>query len=368
MSYQYYILKDQPIGFWPLNETSGNVAFDRSGSGNNSTYSNRDSLGLPLVSGGSQATLISGSSSIEYFINNDYSGVEKNTPFGTVYNVDNDFSLELWYQPISYTDLEYLFLMYDSENEIGLVANKNNIEFRVKDSIVSYDIKNLNELYHVVATYNGNAINLYVNGAASDFSSVDTSLILNEDLTLITSSENGGSFLFDAPSVYRYSLSESQINSHYLVNVGTLPIHVVGPDQGMLIEVDDSDINTEFKYTYPANKSWSFFANNDIFYDKIKESLYLRYLDSPDPVSAEINDIIYIPDFILETANYSLIEWSGDNGVSVEVSIDGETYYECTSGSPIPLYTKESFSTETNLLIRITLNTPNISKFSPVLE
>ncbi len=38
MSYQLKVIKDYPIGFWPLDESSGSTATDISGCGNNATY------------------------------------------------------------------------------------------------------------------------------------------------------------------------------------------------------------------------------------------------------------------------------------------------------------------------------------------
>ena len=38
MSYQLKVIKDYPIGFWPLDESSGSTASDISGCGNNGTY------------------------------------------------------------------------------------------------------------------------------------------------------------------------------------------------------------------------------------------------------------------------------------------------------------------------------------------
>jgi hypothetical protein len=50
MSYQLKVIKDYPIGFWPLDETSDTTAADSSGCGNNGTYvSSPASNMLPLI-------------------------------------------------------------------------------------------------------------------------------------------------------------------------------------------------------------------------------------------------------------------------------------------------------------------------------
>ena len=63
MSYYLNVIKDSPIGFWKLDESSGTIAADSSGCGNNGTYTGSFSSNImPLVYGGSYATKITSSS------------------------------------------------------------------------------------------------------------------------------------------------------------------------------------------------------------------------------------------------------------------------------------------------------------------
>jgi hypothetical protein len=64
----------------------------------------------------------------------------------------------------------------------------------------------------------------------------------------------------------------------------------------------------------------------------------------------------------------SKVEWNGDNGISVETSLDGVTYTECTNGQAIPDYSQSSFSTDGTLYIKFTLSSSNISKHVPKLK
>ncbi len=51
MSYQLKVIKDYPIGFWPLDESLGTNAADISGCGNNATYVGSPASNiLPLAS------------------------------------------------------------------------------------------------------------------------------------------------------------------------------------------------------------------------------------------------------------------------------------------------------------------------------
>jgi hypothetical protein len=64
MSYQLKVIKDNPVGFWALDETTGTTASDISGCGNSGTYSGGITNGLiPLIPGGLQGSLITNSKS-----------------------------------------------------------------------------------------------------------------------------------------------------------------------------------------------------------------------------------------------------------------------------------------------------------------
>ena len=65
MTYQLKVIKDYPIGFWPLDESSGTTALDISGCGNTGTYvGGLQSNILPLIPGGISGNLINSTKSI----------------------------------------------------------------------------------------------------------------------------------------------------------------------------------------------------------------------------------------------------------------------------------------------------------------
>ena len=47
MSYQLRVIKDNPVGLWPLDESSGSVASDISGCGNNGAYTGVEYITIP---------------------------------------------------------------------------------------------------------------------------------------------------------------------------------------------------------------------------------------------------------------------------------------------------------------------------------
>ena len=66
--------------------------------------------------------------------------------------------------------------------------------------------------------------------------------------------------------------------------------------------------------------------------------------------------------------NSSKIDWDGSNGISVETSIDGITYDQCTNGLSIPGYTINSFNSSRIIYLRITMETSDSSKYIPRLD
>ena len=53
MSYYLSLIKDSPLAFWKMDESSGSIAYDSSGNGNNGTYTGQIlKSGMPIVSGG----------------------------------------------------------------------------------------------------------------------------------------------------------------------------------------------------------------------------------------------------------------------------------------------------------------------------
>jgi hypothetical protein len=59
MSYYLSVIKDSPSGFWKLDESTGSVAYDSSGCGNDGQYFGSIlNTTMPIVCGGQTATKI----------------------------------------------------------------------------------------------------------------------------------------------------------------------------------------------------------------------------------------------------------------------------------------------------------------------
>ena len=368
MTYQLKVIKDYPIGFWPLDESSGTTAADISGCGNNATYTGGITNGLiPLIPGGLQGSLITSTKSISFPIVNDYYGSTTSGGIADLNSLDSDCTFEIWFYPKFTTDNETP-IFADSTNDIGIFYQSGDIIFKFGDYSNRYTLPYISKSHYIVAVYSVNYLLLYVDGVLVNTVAI-TSLpaLSNEGLTLEVGPtlSTSDSFVVDAPAVYRYSLTEAQIKSHYNELETILPVQVAFPDGGRLFEAFDNNISTKYTYSYPANRSWNYFLTDDLFYNSDEQSISILKTDTAGIVSVELNDYITLP--LAASMDSSKIEWYGENGITVEVSLDGTTYSTCTNNAPIPGFTVNDFSTEREIYLKITLDTADSSTTIPKL-
>ena len=370
MSYQLKVIKDYPIGFWPLDESSGTTASDISGCGNNGTYTGSPATNiLPLVPGGVSGTRITNTAYVTFPITKDFYGANVGAGFGTKYTSDNDFTLEVWFNQSIESSNETPILA-DSTNDIGLFWENGDIVFKVSDTeSIRRKVLYSKKAMHIVGLYSVNGIALYIDSAPvaskslTDFKFTNTTISLQSGPTAVS----GDTFIVDAPAVYRYALSQTSIRRHYVDGNITVPaIHVVYPDKGILFSGTDVNIKAQFDYSYPVNKPWANFIDDNTYYDNAKNYITFYPTETTESKTFVINDFVSIPQTIgLIT---SKVEWRNDLGVTVETSVDGISYLPCYNGQPIPQYNKDSFDTSGKLYIRITMSTTDASKFLPRLS
>lgn len=406
MSYQLKVLKDHPVGFWPLDElyssTYSALSYndsgllynqsvfynsggqlteypsDRSGCGNDGLYKGSFPLNdyiAPLISGGQYGTNITNNGWIEFPINKDYYGSTTSGGFGNKNTSDNDFSLELWIFP-KITTTNFTTIFADITNNIGIYWDKGNIVFKIDSYRLDYTVKNYLESIHVVATYSKEQIALYVNGKIVSFQSLSNFKFTNSSLLLQIgpTSNSSDSFIVDAPAVYRYKLSAESIIDHYQFAAPLPPTQISNADEGKFFILSDKNIRKSFSRLYPINKKWNTFYNAELYYDKVSDYISLKSTSTVTAKEVVLYDSFTIPNEIGLVS--SKIEWDGTTywdatygGLKIETSTDNSTWVQCENGKAIPQYklSTNSFSSTGEIYLKITLKTTDASKYIPKL-
>src|SRR6185312_5126707 len=160
MTYIYSILRDNPVGLWSLDTLTGSVFTDSSGYDRDATKTGSPTKDKPIISGGISAQYLSSTAKISYPIDNIMIQGRETWPF----------SLEAWIKPQS--DAASMAPII-ARNSSGLFVDGLTIKFVVHMSTTfSIEYQNIKpgEIYHVVGTFDGVSIRLFVNGqeAASE--------------------------------------------------------------------------------------------------------------------------------------------------------------------------------------------------------
>lgn len=371
MSYQLKVIKDAPIGFWPLDETSGTTASDISGCGNNGTYYGSLTTDIfPLTSGGLSASKITNTSYVTLNISNDYDGTLANGGLGTKHNSDNDFSLEVWFYP-KITTTSLTPILADLNNQVGIFYEKGNLVFLAAGQRLDYTIPYIKRSMHVVAKYSNSNMSLYLNGQSvieqnfSDLKFTNNTLSLSIGPTLSSSD----SFIVDSPAAYRYSLSKEDISKHYFYSMPIKYEQIAVPDGGVMFDISDKNIFKQFSFNLPRDQSLETYLNSDVYYDQTKKYLSFIKTDTVQSKTFVIEDYFSFP--VTNGMNSSKIEWYGDNGITIETSLTGEsgTWVNCINGENIPQYKVGSTNFENigNVYFKITLTSTDTSKILPLL-
>ena len=370
MSYQLKVIKDYPLGFWPLDESSGTTASDKSGCGNNATYVGSPASNiLPLVSGGISGTNITNTAYITVPVTKDYYSKVVESAFGTKYNSDSDFTMEVWFSP-SIESSSVVRLFGDTAKGLGIFWENGDIIFSVSATeSIRHRVRYSKKTHHVVGLYNSKSISLYVDGepvASKDLESfkfTNTSLSLQIGPTTVS----GDTFIVDAPAVYRYTLLPQSIKRHYLAGVISYPaVQVVYPEQGTYFALTDANKKVSFTYSYPQDKRWIDLLDDYTYYDIEDQYIGFTETDAAQARTFVVNDFVTIPTQL--DLSTSKVEWRDDIGVEVETSVDNVTFVPCVNGAAIPQYKKGSFSTSGKLYIRITMTSSDTSKYYPRLS
>jgi hypothetical protein len=371
MTYQLKVIKDYPIGFWPLDESSGTTASDISGCGNSATYVGSPAANmLPIIPGGGSGTKITNTAYVTVPTSKDFYGSSVSNGLGNKYSSDNDFTLELWISPsIQSSNVTTLFA--DTADGIGLYWEKGDVVFKVSATEqIRWAVTYSKKAMHIVGVYSVSSISLYIDGTQVAVKSLDPAFKFTNtafDLQIGPTSDASDSFVVDAPAVYRYGLNSASITRHYNdANYYIQPIHVVNPEEGVLFSCSDRTNKIDFDYTYGVDTTWDSLIDSNTYYDDKGKYISFIPTTTTESKSFVINDFLFVP---MESGlTNSKIEWRNELGVVVETSVDGTNYSACVNGESIPQYKKGAFDTSGLLYIRITMSTTDASKFLPRLS
>jgi len=326
---------------------------------------------MPLVYGGSFATKITTSSYVTYSVDKNFYKNAGYGGFATSQYSDNDFSLEVWFKQ-NVDSVNSSPVLADPTNFVGLFYEDGNIVFRLGTEVLRYKLSFSQKAMHIVAKYSVHTMDIYIDGRLMASKNISDFKFSNASVSFQSGPANSSanltdSFLIDAPAIYRYGLSPVQIYQHYYAGLDhTQPIHIVAPDDGVLLGLHGQNIAPVFLYEYVKDSQWQLFLDENTYYDEKKKFIGFKETDTPEFKQFVINDVFQIPSGV-STAS-SKIEWRGDKNISVQTSADGITYTPCVNGSSLPQFNKEAHIGETIVYIRITMSTMDSSNDFPRLS
>jgi hypothetical protein len=369
MSNKLAVIKDNPIGFWTLDDAQNGVLKDFSGCNNNASYTGifeTSEKRLPLSPGGTNYLEINSSNKIDFEILNGYYQDDFPGGFGTINYRDNDFTIECWFYPKINTQ-SLTTVLGDNTNSIGLFYINGNLVFKLNQDYLEYTLPLINKSMHIVCVYLVSEAHIYVDGKLCASKTISSNPFINNTVLLSSgpTSNSNDKFLIDDVAVYRYGLPFVKIKDHYFNNDYTNPSQVSQSDNGEFFEFYDTDISKVFTYSYPLNRQWEQLITDELYYDHVNKYIQIKRGETTDSKVVVLEDTIYLP--AATDMDSSKIEWFGNNGITVETSIDGQNYLSCTNGESIPQYTNSVFDSSRALNIKITITSENVSKYLPKL-
>ncbi len=226
-NYLSTVKSDGPAGYWRLDESSGSRATDSSGNGKDGTYSSAG------VTRGVSGALVGDSDAAAGF-----DGASGRVTVNGLGNFTNrtSFSAEAWVNPSAFPSSRWgriLSVEGTSSNQPGWALYVNpgsGVLSGVRSDASGSDWVGcctglpLNQWSHVVLTYDGNTMFLYLNGQVVASTSSTRSLpSVNTALQIASGDGTGHHFSgsIDEPAVYALTLNADQVRTHYDAGRGT---------------------------------------------------------------------------------------------------------------------------------------------------
>ncbi len=358
MSYKALALKDYPVGLWLLTSDT----LDTSGCQNDGTANGSQEFGkISLIPSEGQSTIISGSSFISFPLDKDYYSSSVLPAIANRSSSTKEFTIEMWFRPES-EFLEECPLFADINADTGIFYQNGNIIFKVEGLSLEYTLSHINKSSYIACVYGVNSMSIYIDGEVVANKDTNGFRFEEEDVDFQIGPVVGisDSFLINGVAVYRYALTSDQIYGRFSTLYNIPAIQVADPDNGALFEIKNKAYGRKFTFNYPLDKDWSEIADSPVV--RNAGYGYLELSKTDGQVSKEILDVLSIPS--MEDYNHSVIEWEGDNGISVKVSQDNSIFNDCQNGLPLPI----SDFTKSIIYLKIIFNSDDAQRFNPRLH
>lgn len=212
VSYPLVILGDAPVAYWRLGDALGSsTVADSSGNGHTGTVNGGITLGQTgAIRDGNTAALFDGSTGYVTIADN-----AALTPSVAV-------TLELWMYPTDNTDTRMLIDKY-SASGFYLVRVGAELRFSVGYEELQFNPSAVNAWSHVVATYDGATLKLYLNGVLVQSLASVSGVASSSGAPVLLGSYNGLAQMFKGPldniALYLYALSPAQVAAHYAARI-----------------------------------------------------------------------------------------------------------------------------------------------------
>jgi hypothetical protein len=275
-AYANIVLRDRPLGYWRLDDPSGTSALDYTGYGDNGTLSGTITLTQAGIPGGRGGMLFNGSSG------------QIQIPTNAAWpNGNGSWTIEAWCKPTNSTNSANGHLVTignpGTNAQAGFIAQNATGGWNIGTwggfghDFTGNGTSTAGTLYHLVGTYDGTHLTLYVNDVTyGPFSPSSLNLIPTNQY--IGSAHNSFYFagMIAEVAVYATALSAAQVAQHYAIGLSTIVLKETGTgsevvsDTGKLpsdtgtgteggtiratLTVSEAGAGTEAPFAYPSGQ------------------------------------------------------------------------------------------------------------------
>jgi len=230
ITYAQEVMMDNPLAYWRFDETSGTVAVDSSGHGNDGTYVGDVTLGQPGAIANDPGTSVKFDGMTAWMSAGDVLAFTGTAPC----------SFEAWVNPV--LDTYYHDVLSRTDGQGGTtVGYLMYVEPQAAPAMVDFahysgSSSNIAEsntavasgvFTHLVGVYDGTTIYIYGNGALLDSKPTDFATPATTSPFVVAAQSGGLTSWFngeiDEVAVYGAALPPSRIQAHYQVGIGQAP-------------------------------------------------------------------------------------------------------------------------------------------------